>query len=83
MSENMKSEEKEEKKTLPAASSGGNNTTEKQRSKQTAELLANWYSSYYAWNIAYMNSAIINSNIILAHSHSNPYLNSIKLVTLF
>jgi hypothetical protein len=36
--------------------------------KQTAELISNWYQSYYSWNLAYINSSVM--------MNSNPFLTS-------
>lgn len=54
------------------------NPTIYESTKKNAEIIANWYQSYYLWNIAFMESAMLSTNLALQHSKlmSIPYANN-------
>ncbi len=53
----------------------GPGPSSKTTTKQTAELISNWYQSYYSWNLAYINSSVMmNSNLFL--TSCNPIINN-------
>ena len=38
-------------------------TKQMSESKRTAELMSNWYQSYYLWNSAVLANSVLNSNL--------------------